>query len=161
MISGTDISEINWGSALISGLTGAALGAVDVLGIGSIAGACIKGGISFCSSFADNVYKGDDFGTAVGGATIDGLTSLGFSAMSRDLGGSHFEKKDVVKRQNRNFVVGVGEKAYQYVRGSTSSVGESTGTGYKPAPKKQTQCRSCGGPIGKKYAWQCKYPTYY
>lgn len=47
MISGTDISEINWGSALISGLTGAALGAVDVLGIGSIAGACIKGGISF------------------------------------------------------------------------------------------------------------------
>jgi len=28
-------------------------------------------------------------------------------------------------------------------------------------PKKQTQCRSCGRPIGKKYAWQCKNPTYY
>ena len=161
MISGTDISEINWGSALISGLTGAALGAVDVLGIGSIAGACIKGGISFCGSFADNVYKGDDFGTAVGGATVDGLTSLGFSSITRDLGGSHFSQEAVTKRKNWNFAASVGEKAYQYVRGSTSSVGESTGTGYKPAPKKQTQCRSCGRPIGKKYAWQCKYPTYY
>ena len=161
MISGTDISEINWGSALISGLTGAALGAVDVLGIGSIAGACIKGGISFCGLFADNVYKGDDFGTAVGGATVDGLTSLGFSSITRDLGGSHFSQEAVTKRKNWNFAASVGEKAYQYVRGSTSSVGESTGTGYKPAPKKQTQCRSCGRPIGKKYAWQCKYPTYY
>ena len=161
MISGTDISEINWGSALISALTGAALGAVDVLGIGSIAGACIKGGISFCGSFADNVYKGDDFGTAVGGATVDGLTSLGFSLITRDLGGSHFSQEAVTKRKNWNFAASVGEKAYQYVRGSTSSVGESTGTGYKPAPKKQTQCRSCGRPIGKKYAWQCKYPTYY
>lgn len=99
MISGTDISEINWGSALISGLTGAALGAVDVLGIGSIAGACIKGGISFCGSFADNVYKGDDFGTAVGGATVDGLTSLGFSSITRDLGGSHFSQEAVTKRK--------------------------------------------------------------
>lgn len=161
MISGTDISEINWGSALISGLTGAALGAVDVLGIGSIAGACIKGGISFCGSFADNVCKGNDFETAVGYATVDGLTSLGFSSITRDLGGSHFSQEAVTKRKNWNFAASVGEKAYQYVRGSTSSVGESTGTGYKPAPKKQTQCRSCGRPIGKKYAWQCKYPTYY
>lgn len=161
MISGTDISEINWGSALISGLTGAALGAVDVLGIGSIAGACIKGGISFFGSFADSVCKGNDFGTAVGGATVDGLTSLGFSSITRDLGGSHFSQEAVTKRKNWNFAASVGEKAYQYVRGSTSSVGESTGTGYKPAPKKQTQCRSCGRPIGKKYAWQCKYPTYY
>ena len=161
MISGTDISEINWGSALISGLTGAALGAVDVLGIGSIAGACIKGGISFCGSFADNVYKGDDFGTAVGGATVDGLTSLGFSSITRDLGGSHFSQEAVTKRKNWNFAASVGEKSYQYIRNSTSSVSTSTGNVSKPAPKKQTQCRSCGRPIGKKYAWQCKNPTYY
>ena len=161
MISGTDISEINWGSALISGLTGAALGAVDVLGIGSIAGACIKGEISFCGSFADNVYKGDDFGTAVGGATVDGLTSLGFSSITRDLGGSHFSQEAVTKRKNWNFAASVGEKSYQYIRNSTSSVSTSTGNVSKPAPKKQTQCRSCGRPIGKKYAWQCKNPTYY
>ena len=157
MISGTDISEINWGSALISGLTGAALGAVDVLGIGSIAGACIKGGISFCVSFADNVYKGDDFGTAVGGATVDGLTSLGFSSITRDLGGSHFSQEAVTKRKNWNFAASVGEKSYQYIRNSTSSVSTSTGNVSKPAPKKQTQCRSCGRPIGKKYAWPVSY----
>lgn len=28
-------------------------------------------------------------------------------------------------------------------------------------PKRQTQCRACGRPVGNQYAWQCKNPTFY
>ena len=164
LFSGTDISEINWGSALISGLTGAALGAVDVLGIGSIAGACIKGGISFCGTFINDTYKGEDFNLAIQDSAFNGLVSLGFSMASPKLSGSHYNESDIINRNRYNSKVSVVENTFVNTWNSTRKTNAPTKTKKHPVanlPKRQTQCRACGRPVGNQYAWQCKNPTFY
>ena len=66
LLSGVGFSNIDWGSAVISGLTGAVLGGIDLLGLGVMASSALKGGVSFWGSMVNSTCHGDDFELSLG-----------------------------------------------------------------------------------------------
>ena len=93
IISGKSIDEVDWGSVFVSAGTGAILGAVDVLGVGAVAGVLIKGGVSFTGSFIKYSMQGEDFNLAVQHSAVDGLLTMGFASISnvfKTSSGNHY-----------------------------------------------------------------------
>ena len=93
IISGKSIDEVDWGSVFVSAGTGAMLGAVDVLGVGAVAGVLIKGGISFTGSLMKYSRQGEDFNLAVQHSAVDGLSTMFFASISnvfKTSSGNHY-----------------------------------------------------------------------
>ncbi len=161
LLSGVGFSNIDWGSAVISGLTGAVLGGIDLLGLGVMASSALKGGVSFWGSMVNSACHGDDFELSLGEAAVNGLVSVGFSiASGGNLSGSRYENTSISDAYNRSNTVNIASNIYD--------VGSSVVTTTKkphpvpaPVPKpKQKECRGCGRPIGKG-SDQCSSPSYY
>lgn len=161
LLSGVGFSNIDWGSAVISGLTGAVLGGIDLLGLGVMASSALKGGVSFWGSMVNSACHGDDFELSLGEAAVNGLVSVGFSiASGGNLSGSRYENTSISDAYNRSNTVNIASNIYD--------VGSSVVTTTKkphpvpaPVPKpKQKECRGCGRPIGKG-SNQCSSPSYY
>ena len=96
LLSGVGFSNIDWGSAVISGLTGAVLGGIDLLGLGVMASSALKGGVSFWGSMVNSACHGDDFELSLGEAAVNGLVSVGFSiASGGNLSGSRYENTSI------------------------------------------------------------------
>ena len=69
------------------------LGAVDVLGVGAVAGVLIKGGISFTGSLMKYSRQGEDFNLAVQHSAVDGLSTMFFASISnvfKTSSGNHY-----------------------------------------------------------------------
>ena len=161
LLSGVGFSNIDWGSAVISGLTGAVLGGIDLLGLGVMASSALKGGVSFWGSMVNSTCHGDDFELSLGEAAVNGLASVGFSiASGGNLSGSRYKNTSISDAYNRSNTVNIASNIYD--------VGSSVVTTTKkphpvpaPVPKpKQKECRGCGRPIGKG-SDQCSSPSYY
>ena len=161
LLSGVGFSNIDWGSAVISGLTGAVLGGIDLLGLGVMASSALKGGVSFWGSMVNSTCHGDDFELSLGEAAVNGLASVGFSiASGGNLSGSRYKNTSISDAYNRSNTVNIASNIYD--------VGSSVVTTTKkphpvpaPVPKpKQKECRGCGRPIGKD-SNQCSSPSYY
>lgn len=165
IISGKSIDEVDWGSAFVSAGTGAMLGAVDVLGVGAVAGVLIKGGVSFTGSFIKYSMQGEDFNLAVQHSAVDGLLTMGFASISnvfKTSSGNHYNYNVNNSNQRVNRWSTSIENVVDNSRSFKPKVYAPSNPkpAPKPLPKKQTQCRSCGRPIGNKY-WQCSSPSYY
>lgn len=83
---------------------------------------------------------------------------------SPKLSGSHYNESDIINRNRYNSKVSVVENTFVNTWNSTRKTNAPTKTKKHTVanlPKRQTQCRVCGRPVGNQYAWQCKYPTYY
>ena len=161
IISGKSIDEVDWGSVFVSAGTGAILGAVDVLGVGAVAGVLIKGGVSFTGSFIKYSMQGEDFNLAVQHSAVDGLLTMGFASISnvfKTSSGNHYNYNVNNSNQRVNRWSTSIENVVDNSRSFKPKVYAPSKP--KPVPKKQTQCRSCGRPIGNKY-WQCSSPSYY
>ena len=160
LLSGVGFSNIDWGSAVISGLTGAVLGGIDLLGLGVMASSALKGGVSFWGSMVNSACQGEDFQFSLGKAAVDGLVSFGFSVSSgRALHGNHQSSSTITKSNNRSTIAGIGDNIYGITTSSSRRV-DSTGHKSTPQKKKQKECRSCGRPIGKGDG-KCSSPSYY
>ena len=165
IISGKSIDEVDWGSVFVSAGTGAILGAVDVLGVGAVAGVLIKGGVSFTGSFIKYSMQGEDFNLAVQHSAVDGLLTMGFASISnvfKTSSGNHYNYNVNNSNQRVNRWSTSIENVVDNSRSFKPKVYAPSEPKPvpKPLPKKQTQCRSCGRPIGNKY-WQCSSPSYY
>ena len=163
IISGKSIDEVDWGSVFVSAGTGAILGAVDVLGVGAVAGVLIKGGVSFTGSFIKYSMQGEDFNLAVQHSAVDGLLTMGFASISnvfKTSSGNHYNYNVNNSNQRVNRWSTSIENVVDNSRSFKPKVYAPSKPVPKPLPKKQTQCRSCGRPIGNKY-WQCSSPSYY
>nr|WP_303930284.1 RHS repeat-associated core domain-containing protein [Ruminococcus bromii] len=160
LLSGVGFSNIDWGSAVISGLTGAVLGGIDLLGLGVMASSALKGGVSFWGSMVNSACQGEDFQFSLGKAAVDGLVSFGFSVSSGGaLHGNHQSSSTITKSNNRSTIAGIGDNIYGITTSSSRHV-DSTGHKSTPQKKKQKECRSCGRPIGKGDG-KCSSPSYY
>ena len=165
IISGKSIDEVDWGSVFVSAGTGAMLGAVDVLGVGAVAGVLIKGGISFTGSLMKYSRQGEDFNLAVQHSAVDGLSTMFFASISnvfKTSSGNHYNYNVNNSNQRVNRWSTSIENVVNNSRSFKPKVyaPSKPKPAPKPLPKKQTQCRSCGRPIGNKY-WQCSSPSYY
>lgn len=141
------------------------LGAVDVLGVGAVAGVLIKGGISFTGSLMKYSRQGEYFNLAVQHSAVDGLSTMFFASISnvfKTSSGNHYN----YNVNNSNQRVNRWSTSIENVVNNSRSFKPKVYAPSKPKPapkplhKKQTQCRSCGRPIGNKY-WQCSSPSYY
>lgn len=133
-----------------------------------MAGVLIKGGVSFTGSFIKYSMQGEDFNLAVQRSAVDGLLTMGFASLSsvaKISSGSHYDfdvnysnqRVDRWFTSTENVVSNARSFKQKVYAPSKTYTHKST----KHVSKKQTQCRSCGRPIGNKYAWQCSSPSYY
>ena len=164
IISGKGFSELDWGAIAIEATTGMATGALASCGIPPVAVCVGNGVIGAANSVAHSVKNGDDFGTTVTKAAINGLSDFAISSIKpiaqSATYGKHLKLGKVgttVKTLSNSKVDHV-----EVVKTVTRTVVNNT-TQKVTAPTKNTQryCRACGRPIGNQYSWQCSNPSYY